>query len=125
VHAERHILKLTTDADGAATGYTPPVSGRVLEIHYVKPAADGFEDGVGFTITAEATGENLWVESPVNASTVRRPRAPTHASTGTPSLYAALGEPVENAIALANDRVKIVIDTGGDKKSGTFHVVVG
>lgn len=122
MYAERHVVELTTDADGAATGYTPAVTGRVLAIHYVK---DDFADGVDFTVTSEATGQSLWAESDVNASASRAPRQPTHGQDGSASLYAAEGEPVEDYLALAQDRVKIVVAQGGDTKSGAFHVVIG
>lgn len=122
MYVERHVVELTTDADGAATGYTPAVTGRVLAIHYVK---DDFANGVDFAITSEATGQGIWTENDVNASTVRAPRQPTHGQDGSASLYASGGEPVEDYIALAQDRVKIVVANGGDTKSGTFHVVIG
>lgn len=119
---ERHIVTIATDAAGDGTGYTPVLNGRILAIHYVK---NDYANGVDFTITAEATGETIWQESNVNASTSRAPRQATHATDGTASLYAAAGEPVEDYIALAEDRVKIVVAQGGNTKSGTFHVVIG
>lgn len=121
-YAERHVVTLTTDGSGDATGYTPTVTGRVSAIHYVKT---DFATGVDFTITSEATGQSIWTELNVDASTVRAPRQPIHGQDGTASLYAAAGEPVEDHIVLANDRVKIVIANGGATKTGTFHVVIG
>lgn len=117
----RHTVVVTTDASGDATAYSPVFSGRIESVHYVKT---DFADGVDFTITSEALAENIWTESNVNASAVRRPRAPTHDGVGVASLYAAAGEPVENKIAMADDRVKIVIAQGGNVKTGTFHIVV-
>jgi len=120
-YTERHAVTITTDASGDGTGYTPVVTGRIMAIHYVKT---DYAAGVDFTITAEATGETIWTESNVNASATRAPRQATHATDGTASLYAAAGEPVEDYIAVAEDRVKIVVAQGGDTKSGTFHVIV-
>lgn len=122
MYAERHVVTLTTDAAGAATGYTPVVTGRVLQVHYVKT---DFADGVDFAITSEATGQGVWTESNVNAAAVKAPRQPTHDQVGAASLYAAGGEPVEAPITVVNDRVKILIAQGGDTKTGTFHVVIG
>lgn len=119
--AQRHVVTITTDASGDATGYTPVLTGKVSAIHYVKT---DFANGADFTITGEATGEGIWTESDVNASAVRAPRQPTHSQVGVASLYAAAGEPVEAPICLANDRVKIVVASGGNTKSGTFHVVI-
>lgn len=120
-YVERHVVTLTTNSSGAATGYTPVVNGHLSSIHYVKT---DFADGVDFTITSEATGQSLWTDTNVNASEIVAPRQPTHGQDGSASLYAAAGEPVEAQIALANDRVKIVIASGGDTKTGTFHVVI-
>lgn len=118
---QRHVVSLTTDADGAATGYTPVLSGRLCHIQYVKT---DFADGVDFTITSEATGTSLWTDTNINASELVSPRTPTHDQAGAASLYAGGGEPVEDKFVLADDRVKIVIASGGDTKSGTFHIVL-
>lgn len=122
MHAERHVVTLTTAADGSATGYTAVVTGALQAIHYVKT---DFAAGVDFTITSEATGESLWTETNVDASTTRRPRGATHDGLGAAALYAAAGQAVRAPVVLANDRVKIQIANGGDTKSGVFHVVIG
>lgn len=120
--AFKESITLTTDASGDATGYLGPLSGAIANIVYTK---DDFADGVDFTITNETTGQNIWTESDVNASAVRAPRQPTHGQDGTPSLYAVGGEPVEDKIYLANERIKIVVGSGGNAKSGTFTVIMG
>lgn len=117
----RHVVSVTTDAAGAATAYSPYLSGYVHEIHYVKT---DFADGVDFTITAEATGETIWTQSDVNAAVVKAPRQATHSTAGVASLYAASGTAVNDRIALGRDRVKIVIAQGGNAKAGAFHIVV-
>lgn len=122
MHAERHVVALTTAADQSATGYTPVVTGRVLAIHYVKT---DFAAGVDFAITAETTGENIWTETNVDASASRAPRQATHSTAGVAAVYAAGGEAVLDHITLANDRVKIAVTNGGAAKVGTFHVVIG
>ena len=122
MHAQRYVVPVTVDASGDATAYTPVVTGRVLQIHYVKT---DFANGVDFTITSEATGQSLWTQADQNASAVKAPRQPTYDGVGAASLYAAGGEPVEDHIYLANDRVKIVVAQGGVSKTGTFHIVIG
>ena len=117
----RQKITVTTAADGTATVLSPRLSGKIHSLHYVK---GDFVDGVDFAITAEATGENLWTESNVNASAVRYPRAPTHSQLGAASLYAASGTAVQDKPGIANDRVKIVIAQGGASKTGTFHILV-
>ncbi|RYE84285.1 MAG: hypothetical protein EOP19_11935 [Hyphomicrobiales bacterium] len=117
----RQKVTVTTAADGSATAYSPRLSGKVHSIHYVK---GDFTDGVDFAITSEATGEGLWTESNVNASTVRYPRAATHSNAGVAALFAAGGTGVLDKPGIANDRVKIVIAQGGAAKTGTFHILM-
>jgi hypothetical protein len=117
----RHIVSVTTASDGTATAYSPYLFGRVSAIHYVKT---DFANGVDFTITSEAIGETIWAENDVNASATRRPRAATHSTAGVASLYAAGGTAVTDMIRLSHDRVKIVIASGGDTKTGAFHIVI-
>lgn len=116
----RARVQLTTNSSGAVTGYTPRISGTIHSIHYLKT---DFANGVDFAVTAEATGENIWTESDVNAAAVRYPRAPIHSQAGVAALYAASGTAVLDKIALANDRVKVVVAQGGDAKSGAVIVV--
>lgn len=117
----RFVVPVTVDASGDATAYSPVLSGSLISFRYVK---DDFADGVDFTITAEDTGETLWAESNVNASATRHPRAATHSTAGAASLYASGGTAVNGKIALSQDRVKIVVASGGNATSGTFHITV-
>lgn len=118
---QRIAVAVETAADGSATVYSPAFTGKLSAIHYVKST---FADGVDFTITAEATGESLWAESDVNASATRAPRQATHTTAGVAALYAGGGAAVLDKIAIADDRAKIVIASGGDTKAGTFIFVV-
>lgn len=121
MYAERHVVAITTDASGDAIGYTPVVTGRIATIRYVK---NNYEDTVDFTVTAEATGESIWAESNVTASATRAPRQAVYSTAGAAALYAAGGTAVLTPIAVAKDRIKIVVAQGGNAKSGTFHVVI-
>lgn len=121
-YTQRVAVTVTTAADGSATAYSDVLVGKLSQIRYVKT---DFADGSTFTITAEATGETLWTETAVNASATRAPRQATHSTAGVAALYAAGGAAVNDKIALANDRIKIVIASGGDTKTGTFHFVLG
>ena len=120
-YAERHTTSITTDASGDGTGFTPNVTGRIINVIYTK---DTYDNGVDFTITLEASGQAVWTGTDVNASTTVAPRQPVHATDGSASLYAAAGEPVEDHIWAGNERVKIVVAQGGNAKVGSFEVVV-
>lgn len=121
-YGERHAVTITTAADGSGTGYTPVITGKVKQIVYVK---NDFDNGVDFTITAEGTGETIWAEENVNASTWRAPRIATHSTAGVAALFAAAGQAVLAEMMIVKDRIKIVIAQGGNVKSGTFYVIVG
>lgn len=116
---QRLSVEVTTIADGSQTAYSPVITGKLSQIRYVKDAIAPFADGVGFTITSEATGETLWAEAAVNASATRAPRQASHTTAGV-----AAGAGILEPIALANDRAKIVIASGGNAKIGTFHFLV-
>jgi len=118
---KRYKVTVTTAADGTVTAYSPRISGKIHQIEYVKT---DYANGVDFTITGEATGVNLWTESDVNASAIRAPRQPTHSQVGAALLYAAGGTAQTVPVALANDRVKIVLAQGGNAKTGAFHILV-
>lgn len=117
----RFVVTATVDSDGDAEVYSPVLSGKLVSIRYVKT---DFTDGVDFVVTAEDTAETIWSEEDVNASASRYPRAPTHSTAGAASLYAAAGEAVNDMIALGQDRIKIVVASGGDTKSGAFHLTI-
>jgi hypothetical protein len=120
----RITMTLVTAADGSATGYSPRCSGKVHSITYAKDGTIPYANGVGVTVTAEATGDAIWAEAAVNASANRHPRAPTHSTAGVAALYAAGGTAIQDPVAIANDRIKVVIASGGNAKSGVFHFLL-
>lgn len=118
----RIVVSVTTDGSGVATAYTPPISGKLHSVSYVKDGgANPFADGVDLTITKESTGEGIWTEANVNATAHRSPRAAIHTTAGVAALYAAGGVAVLDEIAIARERIKIVIAQGGATKVGAFH----
>lgn len=124
-YVTRDTVNITTDASGDATGYTTARMGRVISVAYAKDGTTPFTDGVDFTITTELSLQNVWVEVNVNASKTVVPRQATHDTAGVASLYAAGGEPVEDYVVAADERIKIVVANGGNAKLGQFIVTVG
>jgi hypothetical protein len=120
----RYKVSVTTDGSGNAIGYSPRIAGKIHSVQYIKDGTTAYTDGVDFTLTSEATGENIWTETNVNASAVRYPRAATHSQAGVAALFAADGTGVFDKIGIASDRVKIAIAQGGAAKVGAFHVLV-
>lgn len=121
-YAQAHVVAVTTTSGGAATVFTPVVNGKVISVEYVKT---DFANGVDFTITTEDTTQDIWVESDVNAAKTVAPRQATHDTVGAASLYAAAGVAVEDYIYAVEERIKIVIASGGSVKTGSFTVIVG
>ncbi len=119
-HVERFPVSVLTAADGSATVYSDPVNGLLSHIRYVKT---DFADGSTFTITSEETGETLWSETGVNASASRAPRQAVHSTAGAAALYASGGVAVLDKIPVSG-RIKIVIASGGNAKTGTFHFMI-
>ncbi len=118
---ERKSVTITTDVAGDATAYIDVQHGFIHALHYIKT---DFADGVDFTITSEVTGETIWTELNVNAADVIYPRVPTSTPANVAILYAATFA-VNDKIALANDRIKIVIANGGDTKTGEIIALIG
>lgn len=116
-------VTVTTDGSGDATAYSPRVAGKVVAISYVKPGAASYTDGVDFTVTSEATGETIWAQANVNATTHVKPRAATHTTAGVAATLDGTVAALD-AVALANDRIKIVVAQGGATKVGAFHFLI-
>lgn len=121
MHIERHVVEVTTSTGGAATEYTPNVTGRILGLRYVKT---DFADGMDFTVTLEATGESVMVGTDVNASASFYPRVGVTDAAGAAATLDGT-RLYRDCVVAANDRVKIVVAQGGDTKTGDFHVIVG
>lgn len=117
----RFSIAVPLSSGGAAEVYSPKLSGKLISINYSK---DNYSNGVDFVITAEASGETLWSEENVNATSTRHPRAATHGITGAAALYASGGTAVNGYLTLGQDRIKIVIANGGTSTSGTFHFTI-
>lgn len=115
-------VTVTTAADGSATAYTTGVyTGRVHRITYTKT---DFDNGVDFDVTGEATGVVLWDQDNVNATATVCPRQPTHTVAGVASVYSGT-DGVLTDIWVVNERIKFIIASGGNVKTGAFRVWVG
>lgn len=113
-------ITVTTDGTQAGEAF----SGRTYNGYFdcVVYTKDDFADGSTMTITTES-GLAIWSETGVNANAIRRPRAATHTAAGVAATYdgtrAVLGR-----VAIADERIKVAVTSGGDTKSGTFTIFV-
>jgi hypothetical protein len=130
MRATRYRVDITTDGSGNATVYAPQganagnLDGRVLSLHYVKDGTTPFSNGVDLTVTSEATGEPILTVADMNASADYYPRSQTQDVTAAGNTYDGT-HAVTEPVVLANDRVKLVISSGGANKLGRIDVVIG
>lgn len=127
MYVERIILALTVDASGALTTYSPNrVAGNVLQLRYVPDGTNPLDTGADLTITGEESG--VAIATLVNIGTSAFTKAIRHAShgiDGVASLYAAGGAAVGVPVAVAGERIKVVVAQGGVSMTGTLHLFIG
>lgn len=114
-YVQKQTVSVTTDESGDATEYSANVTGKIVAIKYTKT---DFDNGSTFTITTETTGQGLWTETGVNASKTVRPRVLCQDLVGSD-----LTDEFD-CVHLDNERVKIVIASGGESKTGTFEILI-
>lgn len=125
MYVERHSVEIETDASGDATAYTPVVTGMIQQVRYVPDGTAPLDTGADVDITGDTSGIVIFDKDNIGTSAFAvAPRQPTHDTGGVASLYAAAGEPVEDRIAVALERLKVVVAQGGASKTGTFHIYV-
>jgi len=116
-------ISITTTSGGADTEYTGVVTGCVAQVRYVPHATTPLDTGADLDITLETSGVVVANHDDIGTSAFTRVYLQaTHGADGSASLYAAAGEPVEVPVCVANDRLKVIIGSGGDTKSGTFYI---
>ena len=123
---KRETVVVTTDSHGDNTTYTAEViNGRIISIQYVEASASSYDTGFDIAITSAITEQNIWSQDSLgdSASVTVAPRQATQTTAGVAITYD--DDPVHDYIALANERIKIVVDDGGDTKTGTFYITIG
>lgn len=117
-YIRRETVDIVTATGGSATEYSPPVTGRLVEIIYTKDGSNAFASTADFTITTERDGLAVLSLANVNASASYRPIRKATTATGAASTLTEL------PIYLAEDRVKFAVAQGGNTKNGRFAVIV-
>lgn len=124
---KRHAVTVVTNSSGDGTGYTDVIDyGEIKQVRYAKAGSGNFADGVDFVVSLEDTGVIVWDEDDVNASGTRCPQQATHLNTtGAAALYAGGGSAVLAPVVVAGERIKVVVASGGDTKTGTVYIWIG
>lgn len=126
MYLQRIAVALAVDASGDQTAYSEVVSGRVIAIRYVVDGTNPLATGADLTITGETTGTPIITITNIGTSSVGfMPRQATCDVTGAASLYAAGGTAVTDKIAIAGERIKVVVAQGGTSKVGTLYFMIG
>lgn len=114
-------ISWTTDASGNATSYGKTVFGEVCSIDYLPGDTDA---GATFSVYDEPSGgftHTLLVKATAGTSNTRYyPRELVHKAEDGAALTGTAGG--DRAEPLANGRIKVVIASGGNAKSGSVIV---
>jgi len=121
-----HTIDIVTDAAGDFSVATQDIDGAILQMRYVKAAANDLDANWDLTIAGTKTG--LPIATIVNITAASQgwaPRQSTHAVDGTASLYAGAGEPVEAPIYIGGESLTVTVAQGGNVQSGTLYIWAG
>ena len=124
---QRFDFTLTVNAGGAGTIFSAgPVMGEIRQISYVPDGSFPLATGAVLTITGEVSATPLITITGIGTVAVTfAPRQATHTTAAAAALYAAAGIAVLDRIALAGERIKVVISGGGVSMTGQLTILVG
>lgn len=115
-------VAITTNGSGAFSSTVAVPPGAFVQYRYVPHASTPLDTGADLDITGATTGFVYVNQDNIGTSAFSKvPRLATHDETGTASLYAAGGEPVE-AAAFVGEPLTVAIANGGDTLSGTLYL---
>ncbi len=109
------VETITTASDGSATQLFDVTSGYV---HSIRVVDTDITNTANVTITVERTGQNILIDGDFGATQTFYPRTLEQLDTDGSNLS------THTRVALANDRVKLVLAAGGDTKSAIVYIVI-
>ena len=118
MHLTRVSVPVLTNAEGAATVYTPALNGMIRSVRYVKPDSGGLDAGSDIDIVTDKGAVVVWDKDNLAASTVIYPMVQAQDNTGTDvsGSYAP--------IPVCDERIKITVANGGNAGAGTFEFLI-
>lgn len=115
-YIRKFTATVTTDGSGDGIGYTDEIDqGYVVRVQYVKHGSTPFSDGVNVTITGKDSGVGILTEANLNASGIRFPLGASHKAAD-----GAVTGNNDMLLAIFGEKIKVVVASGGDTKTGQF-----
>jgi len=113
---------ILTATGGAWSQTITPRPGHLRQYRYVPHASTPVDTGGDLDLVGAQTGFVYINQDNIGTTAFQKvPRYATSDETGTASLFAAAGEPVEGVMAVA-EPLTATIASGGDAKKGTLYV---
>jgi len=118
-------INILTATGGAFSETFTPRAGGFLQYRYVPHASTPVDTGGDLDIVGAQSAFVYVNQDNIGTTAFQKlPRYATADETGTASLYAAAGEPVEGVMAVA-EPLTVTIANGGDAKKGTLYIWIG
>ena len=115
-------INILTSAAGAFSQTISPRPGSFRQYRYVPHGSSPLDTGADLDIVGAQSGFVYANQDNIGTSAFQKlPRYATADETGTASLYAAGGEPVEGVMSVA-EPLTATIASGGDSKKGTLYI---
>lgn len=115
-------FNILTDASGDWTETLSVRAGAFRQYRYVPDGTSPLDTGADLDIAGAQSGFVYANQDNIGTAAFQKlPRYATHDETGTASLYAAAGEPVEGVMAVA-EPITATIASGGNAKKGVLYV---
>ena len=120
-------IPVTTDGAGNfSIKIWAPNAPRLRQYRYVPDGGTPLDTTADITLVCARSGFSYINQLNIGTTAFQKlPRAATHDETGAASLYAAAGEPVEDAMATGPGELTFTVAQGGATKAGTFYFWFG
>jgi hypothetical protein len=111
-----------TNSSGDFTTTISGAAGWLLQYRYLPDGTAPLATGADIDLVGSTSGFVYVNQDNIGTSAFQKlPRHATHDETGTASLYAGSGEPVEDAMAVGGESLTFSVAQGGDTRRGTFY----
>ena len=119
-------VDVLTDGSGDfSTSVSSPV-GRLLQYRYVPDGTAPLATGADLDVVGAGTGFVYVNQDNIGTSAFQKlPRLAVSDETGTASLYAVAGEPVEDCAFVGGEQLTVTVAQGGAAKEGKLYLWIG